>query len=232
MKKQCIKLVVVLVAAILVASMNYSSMAQDEGSSAKPKCCPLAGSAPKECTLKPQESCPIMGGKINKKEYVDVSGHRIYVCCPGCKAKIKEDPGKAIAALVAKGEKPEVRLAVCAKCGEIKGAKACCNVDAMKCSKCNLAKGSPGCCKNLKPVKGEKEVLLCPKCGEQKGTENCCKVDAAKCAKCGLNKGAPGCCKINKIIKACWAAGAASTASAAGATCGAGGACCGAAVTS
>jgi len=39
-----------------------------------------------------QTTCPVMGGKINKKQYADVEGKRIYVCCPGCIAKIKADP--------------------------------------------------------------------------------------------------------------------------------------------
>ena len=34
--------------------------------------------------LKPQETCPIMGSKINKALYVDVNGQRIYACCSAC----------------------------------------------------------------------------------------------------------------------------------------------------
>ena len=33
---------------------------------------------------KAQETCPVMGGKINKSLYADVNGHRVYVCCKGC----------------------------------------------------------------------------------------------------------------------------------------------------
>lgn len=47
-------------------------------------------------TLKPQTTCPVMRGKINKKYYIDVKGYRIYVCCPGCISKIKADPDKYI----------------------------------------------------------------------------------------------------------------------------------------
>jgi hypothetical protein len=47
-------------------------------------------------TLQPQTTCPVMGGKINKKYYIDVKGYRIYVCCPGCINKIKSDPDKYI----------------------------------------------------------------------------------------------------------------------------------------
>ena len=44
----------------------------------------------------PQTTCPVMGGKINKKQYTDHNGKRIYVCCPGCIAVIDKDPTKYI----------------------------------------------------------------------------------------------------------------------------------------
>lgn len=146
--------------------------------------------------MKPQSVCPVMGGKIDKKVFVDVAGYRIYACCPGCLAQIESDPEKAVAAIKAKGETPERRLTVCPKCGEFKGSAACCDPKAEKCGKCKLHKGSVGCCRDLKPLKGEKEVVVCPKCGEFMGTGECCKTGAIKCAKCGLTKGSPGCCKI------------------------------------
>lgn len=54
-------------------------------------------------TPKKQTTCPVMGGKINKAEYADVNGKRIYVCCAGCIAKIKADPEKYIKQLEAEG---------------------------------------------------------------------------------------------------------------------------------
>ena len=45
---------------------------------------------------KVQTTCPVMGGKINRKQYADVNGKRIYVCCPGCIGTIKADPAKFI----------------------------------------------------------------------------------------------------------------------------------------
>lgn len=152
--------------------------------------------------LKPQESCPIMERKINKKLFVDVAGHRIYMCCKGCEKPIKADPRKAIAALIKRGERPEVRLVVCAKCGEIKGGKKCCAKNAVKCEGCGLIKGSIGCCKDLKPLKKGEDVVICEKCGVQKGMKACCAKDAVKCAKCGLTKGSPGCCKIQTFFSA------------------------------
>lgn len=43
-----------------------------------------------------QTHCPVMGGKVNPKQYVDVKGYRIYVCCKPCTAKVKADPDKYI----------------------------------------------------------------------------------------------------------------------------------------
>lgn len=40
----------------------------------------------------PQTHCPVMGGKINPKQYADVEGYRIYVCCKPCVKKIIADP--------------------------------------------------------------------------------------------------------------------------------------------
>ncbi len=53
--------------------------------------------------VKVQASCPVMGGKINKKLYADVKGKRIYVCCPGCVSAIKKNPDKYIEKLEDKG---------------------------------------------------------------------------------------------------------------------------------
>jgi hypothetical protein len=39
-------------------------------------------------------------------------------------------------------------LALCTKCGEVKGSDECCKVEGKDlCGKCGLIKGSPGCCK-------------------------------------------------------------------------------------
>ncbi|MFC1498386.1 hypothetical protein ACFLS1_07965 [Verrucomicrobiota bacterium] len=50
----------------------------------------------KKPELKPQTTCPVMGGKIDKKQYVDHDGKRIYICCAGCLAPLKKDPAKYI----------------------------------------------------------------------------------------------------------------------------------------
>lgn len=53
--------------------------------------------------VKLQTTCPVMGGKINKSQYVDHDGKRIYVCCMGCIQKIKENPEKYIEKLEKQG---------------------------------------------------------------------------------------------------------------------------------
>ena len=52
---------------------------------------------------KPQTTCPVMGGKINPKQYVDVKGYRIYVCCKPCAATLKANPDKYIEKMEAAG---------------------------------------------------------------------------------------------------------------------------------
>jgi len=57
----------------------------------------------KQAEPKKQTVCPVMGGKINKAQFVDVDGKRIYVCCGGCKGKIKAEPQKYIKQLEKEG---------------------------------------------------------------------------------------------------------------------------------
>ena len=86
-------------------------------------------------------------------------------------------------------------IALCVKCGQIKGSELCCKPDQVKCASCDLTKGSPGCCKIPKDAT---TAVLCGHCGQIKGSELCCKPNQPKCSKCGLVKGSPGCCKIPK----------------------------------
>jgi len=57
--------------------------------------------------LKPQTTCPVMGGGINRKLFADAGGYRIYVCCPGCITKVKGNPQKYINMLALRGEQPQ-----------------------------------------------------------------------------------------------------------------------------
>lgn len=60
-----------------------------------------------ETALKPQTTCPVMGGEVNTNLYVDVDGQRVYVCCGGCLAPLKADPEKYLKKLEEMGQKPE-----------------------------------------------------------------------------------------------------------------------------
>jgi YHS domain-containing protein len=45
---------------------------------------------------KPQTSCPVMGGTVDKSLYADHDGKRVYFCCAGCIETFKKDPAKYI----------------------------------------------------------------------------------------------------------------------------------------
>lgn len=53
--------------------------------------------------VKAQTTCPVMGGAIDKKIYVDAEGKRIYLCCNGCVKAVKKEPAKYIKILEDKG---------------------------------------------------------------------------------------------------------------------------------
>ena len=41
---------------------------------------------------KTQTVCPVLGGNIDQKVYVDYQGKRLYFCCQGCDTEFKKDP--------------------------------------------------------------------------------------------------------------------------------------------
>ncbi len=57
--------------------------------------------------FKPQTTCPVMGGDIDKSLYADCQGKRIYVCCEGCLGTLKKNPEKYIKKLEKMGQTPE-----------------------------------------------------------------------------------------------------------------------------
>jgi len=66
----------------------------------------LAATAAEEQKPEPkkQTTCPVMEGQpINKANYIDIKGKRIYVCCKGCLNQIKANPDKYIKRLEDKG---------------------------------------------------------------------------------------------------------------------------------
>jgi YHS domain-containing protein len=44
--------------------------------------------------FKPQATCPVMGGELDGKSYVDYQGQRIHFCCAGCEDSFIESPDK------------------------------------------------------------------------------------------------------------------------------------------
>ena len=70
------------------------------GAAAQGQSCPVAAKdttapASKSVTT-PQTTCPVMGGPINKKIFVDYQGKRVYFCCSDCPAEFNKDPGKYV----------------------------------------------------------------------------------------------------------------------------------------
>jgi YHS domain-containing protein len=60
-----------------------------------------------EVILKPQTTCPVMGGEINKEIYADHDSSRVYFCCPQCVGEFKNNPQKYIDMLRENGQRPE-----------------------------------------------------------------------------------------------------------------------------
>jgi hypothetical protein len=58
--------------------------------------------------LKPQSTCPVLGGPVDRSLYVDFQGKRIYVCCAGCIDAVKKDPALYIEKLRKAGQSVEV----------------------------------------------------------------------------------------------------------------------------
>jgi YHS domain-containing protein len=69
---------------------------------------PIASEAQSGKKLKPQTTCPVMGGEIDKKVFSDYDGKRVYFCCPGCIDMFKKDPAKYLKVLADRGEAVEV----------------------------------------------------------------------------------------------------------------------------
>ena len=52
---------------------------------------------------KPQTTCPVLTGDVDKSVYADYQGKRIYFCCKGCDAEFKKDPEKYMKKLQEEG---------------------------------------------------------------------------------------------------------------------------------
>jgi YHS domain-containing protein len=56
---------------------------------------------------KPQTTCPVLGGAVDKNVYADYKGKRIYFCCKGCDAEFNKNPEKYMKKLEEQGITPE-----------------------------------------------------------------------------------------------------------------------------
>jgi YHS domain-containing protein len=52
---------------------------------------------------KPQTTCPVLAGNIDKNVYADHQGKRIYFCCLGCDAEFMKNPEKYMKKLQEEG---------------------------------------------------------------------------------------------------------------------------------
>lgn len=86
--------------AVAIIAASFPSAAGEEAAKENP-------AKEEHQKLKPQATCPIMGGKIDKELYVDANGKRIYVCCKGCVDTVKNDPAAALKKLAELGEEAE-----------------------------------------------------------------------------------------------------------------------------
>jgi YHS domain-containing protein len=67
---------------------------------------------------KPQTTCPVLGGNIDKNLYMDHKGQRVYFCCAGCDEEFKKDPEKYLEKMKSQGITPEKSPAPAGKTGK------------------------------------------------------------------------------------------------------------------
>ena len=82
------------VAMLVTASGAMPAFAGDEASSVVPAM---------TNAVKHQTMCPVLGGEVNKKLFVDFEGKRIYVCCKGCIGEVQKAPAKYVKKLESDG---------------------------------------------------------------------------------------------------------------------------------
>jgi YHS domain-containing protein len=56
---------------------------------------------------KAQAVCPVRGGNIDKNNYADYKGQRVYFCCKGCDEEFKKNPEKYLEKMKSEGITPE-----------------------------------------------------------------------------------------------------------------------------
>ena len=99
--------VVGVAAAAIAAAVFVAGCTESQAPAPTPEARPPAGATTgAEATVATagnQTTCPIMGGKIDKRYYADYKGKRVYFCCPGCDEAFKKDPEAAIKKLEGQG---------------------------------------------------------------------------------------------------------------------------------
>jgi YHS domain-containing protein len=83
--KKTLLILIVLMAALSLTAVGWSQTKSDTG--------------------KPQTTCPVLGGMINKSIYTDYQGKRIYFCCAGCVGEFKKNPEKYMKKMESEGVK-------------------------------------------------------------------------------------------------------------------------------
>ena len=85
-----------LTLSLLIIAVTYSAYA-DCGKCSS--CDAHKGGTEKTAVMKAQTVCPVMGGKIDKTQYVDHKGKRIYFQDAKCKMAFQKNPDKYMAKL-------------------------------------------------------------------------------------------------------------------------------------
>ena len=101
-----VKRLSVLMASLFFVALFGNTLADDcKGCSGCSK--KTVEKAEQKADLKPQTTCPVMGGAINKETFVDHNGKRIYFCCAPCIEKFNKNPEKYLEILEKEGVKLE-----------------------------------------------------------------------------------------------------------------------------
>lgn len=133
----------------LTLAFASTALAVDPAPATAPACPAMA----KKAALKAQTTCPITGNKIDKTQFVDVDGCRIYVCCKDCIDKVKADPKAAMKKIAACGECCEC---ICAKCSGAMVKDPSGAANSMQCTKCKAVQTMKPCGMDMPacPMKG------------------------------------------------------------------------------
>ena len=95
-------ILVTLTALLLAATMLMVGCGSGGGEPAATTSVEGSGSEAAAETEEPaiaQQLCPVMGGPINKENFVDHDGRRVYFCCAGCETAFLQDPEKYLKVL-------------------------------------------------------------------------------------------------------------------------------------